>query len=325
MHDNRRDKRIVVVLFRERRRQFGAAGPAAAARRRKGFTLIELLVVTAIIGVLVALLLPAVQNAREAGRRMQCASHLKQIALAMQTYNHTSGKLPPARQGGYISAFVVTLPYLEQSANYSLFKMNLSYNDPANRTVVEQQIPIYLCPSMALPRAVPDSDPAHNEIGAPGSYAVNTGSDYSFLTRNHNGAIVHPDAGATSVGMISGLDGSSNTFLAGELDYGLEDYMWETGPAGVRAGATRWASGYPGVTWGSTYGRFNQSRITDPTRNPQVPFDNYLTYRSDHPGGANFAFVDGSVRFVSDSTADAVLDALSTRAGREAVTGEVNN
>jgi len=311
-------RQVTIAEMLDGRVECSSVQSALSGRAKSaGFTLIELLVVVAIIGILIALLLPAVQAAREAARRMQCSSHLKQIALGMQLYNGATGKLPPARQGGLVGPFVPILPYIEQAAGFSQYNFQLHYTNPANRTVIEQVIPIFLCPSMVIPRPVPDPDPSHAEFGAPGSYAVNTGSDYPFLIEKHNGAVVHPSTGATSVGVISGLDGSSNTFLLGELNYGIDNYEWRSGSPGVAWGATRWASGYPGVSWGSTYGVYNARHSIDP-----VQQNEFLTFRSDHPGGANFAFVDGSVRFVPESTADAILDALATRNGREAVTND---
>ena len=286
---------------------------ADTCRCARGFTLVELLVVIAIIGVLIAMLLPAVQMARESGRRMQCCSHLRQVAQGMHLYNGSSGFLPPARQGGLHSAFVLLLPYVEQKSLYDRYNFKLQYNQGTNAAIIETEIHLYLCPSMYLPRAVPDPDPACGEFGAPGSYVVSTGSDFTFLTANHNGAIIHPDSGRTNLATISNSDGTSNTFLVGEMDYGLENYLWESCRAGeLRGGATRWASGYPGVTLGSTYGVFNAQRMRDNV-------SEYLTFRSDHPGGANFAMCDGSVRFIADSISEVTLDALSTRDGGEVV------
>src|SRR5688500_12419399 len=90
---------------------------------RKGFTLVELLVVIAIIGILIALLLPAVQAAREAARRYQCTNNLKQIGLAMHNYHDINGKFPPSRiaRGDYITWAVLILPYMEQQAMYELW------------------------------------------------------------------------------------------------------------------------------------------------------------------------------------------------------------
>lgn len=275
---------------------------------QSAFTLVEMLVVIAIVGVLVALLLPAVQAARATARRTACLNHLKQIALACHNYDQAQGLLPPAKGEGATGALVILLPYLEQRAAAAMFDFSKSYNDAANQRVIAQTIDVYVCPAMNLPREVPDV--ACGELGAVGSYAVSTGSDYTWWT--HNGAIISPAQGVTSVAGISSCDGSAQTFMLGELDYGLSNYFWSTckPPGAVKGGETRWAVGYPGVTWASTYGRFNADRLI-------TGFNEYQTFRSDHPGGANFALVDGSARFVADSIDDATLDACATRDGRE--------
>ncbi len=126
--------------------------------RRRGFTLIELLVVIAIIGVLIALLLPAVQAAREAARRAQCTNNLKQIALAVHNYNDANGSFPPARKGccwGTWNIFI--LPYMEQTPlfnawnsignNVTGFDGNWRYFGLTNQTVADAVISSYLCPS----------------------------------------------------------------------------------------------------------------------------------------------------------------------------------
>ena len=123
---------------------------ANARRRGQGFTLVELLVVIAIIGILVALLLPAVQAAREMGRRMQCSNNLKQIGLALHNYHTALKTLPyganyPIGKGGTWAAFI--LPHLEQQNLYDKFDFNLFIWDAANATAVGTVIPVYICPS----------------------------------------------------------------------------------------------------------------------------------------------------------------------------------
>src|SRR6516162_2994840 len=125
---------------------------------RRAFTLIELMVVVAIIGLLIALLLPAVQAAREAARRIQCVNNLKQIGLAIQMYEQTNGGFPPSAivvntaTPGVLWAsdwgpFARILPHLEQSASYAAYNFNASYGDPSNLTATAQSIATYLCPS----------------------------------------------------------------------------------------------------------------------------------------------------------------------------------
>jgi prepilin-type processing-associated H-X9-DG protein len=179
---------------------------------------------------------------------------------------------------------------------------------------------------MHLPREVPDPDPMCGEVGAPGSYAVSTGSTISFAPNHpivmmppHNGAIVHPKYGATTIAKISAADGTATTLLVGEMNYGLGNYFWSTcKPAGtLKGGETRWAVGYPGVTWASAAGALNST--AQQTLQYGFFYEEYEAFRSDHPGGANFAFVDGSVRFVDEGIDKAVYRALATRDGGETI------
>ena len=295
-----------------------------------GFTIVELLVVIALIGVLVALLLPAVQAAREAARNVSCKNNLKQIALAFQLYHDAKKRLPSAELNTINSAFLCTLPYLEQSEASDLFDGSKAYYDPAsNLKISNMLISTYLCPSMFLPRDVPDPTPACSETGAPGSYAVCVSADISFISMGvprHSGAIVHSRFGTTTIPKISAADGGSKTLLAGEMDYGLKNYFGEAPwlackpPGTPKWGVTRWASGYAGVTWGSAAAPLNGDTLQ--TILYGIYSAEYEAFRSDHPGGVNFAMVDGSVRFISDEIEHGTLKELATRAGGETMTAD---
>jgi prepilin-type N-terminal cleavage/methylation domain-containing protein/prepilin-type processing-associated H-X9-DG protein len=280
--------------------------------RTGGFTLVELLVVIAIVGILIALLVPAVQTAREAARRVSCVNNLKQIGLAMHQHNDAYKRLPPAvpERGEFTtSAFVWCLPFIEQAATYGQYDFEIGPNDGTNAELTAQILPMFLCPSMTT---LDGSRP-------PGmaSYAVCTGSGFSRFPiaiatgrpdpNNHNGAIIDPIRGKTSLAKISSADGTSQTFLTGELDYGLINLNERMGGTGSGAGgSTQWAFAYPGVTWGSTAGRFNSDRLV-------TGFLEWETFRSEHPTGVNMLFCDGSVRLMPDDTSDATLDALANR------------
>jgi prepilin-type N-terminal cleavage/methylation domain-containing protein/prepilin-type processing-associated H-X9-DG protein len=299
---------------------------------RPAFTLVELLVVIAIIGILISLLLPAVQAAREAARRTQCSNNLKQIGLAVQGYHDTYRQLPPAFSEKALtreSAFAHILPYIEQGSAYeqwgreptddTLFLMN---TNPAITGVVSQRVTSFVCPSCNFARAVPA--PGCDSDRAPGTYAFSTGSDDPWAsTTPHNGAIVYykpanPTAGTSAEGdrvdFAAVLDGTTNTLLAGESHWGFTDYLFTFGPCAgsVRGGFSYWSSPYPLATAFTTRGPFNpQTMAGDSTR--------LANFRSSHPGGVNMVLCDGSVRFFQQTISSAILNAMATRKGGETV------
>ncbi|MGV3606359.1 MAG: DUF1559 domain-containing protein [Planctomycetaceae bacterium] len=188
-------------------------------RRRSGFTLVELLVVIAIIGVLVALLLPAVQAAREAARRMSCQNNLRQFGLALQNYHDTLKGFPPALcigQGAYgeWSAQARLLPYLEQANLNDQINYALTYKQqPA---IIKLRIPNFLCPSEPEKRPS-DSDGLQQY---PISYAVNMGT---WMIYQPTGSILYGTSGDGAIitnggtDMASIVDGTSNTIAMAEV------------------------------------------------------------------------------------------------------------
>jgi prepilin-type N-terminal cleavage/methylation domain-containing protein len=280
--------------------------------RLQGFTLVELLVVIAIIGVLVALLLPAVQSAREAARRMQCANNLKQIALAVHGYHDMHKLLPPASTNATLSGssgLAAILPHIEQASLYSLYDFSKGNSEEVNLQAVSQRIKTYLCPSCYFARKVPISGCDANDR-APGTYAFSTSTGDPYAVSD--GAIVNALTPLTRFASIT--DGTSNTFLAGEAHWGFRDYSFTSGPCvgQVRGGFSYWSSPYPLATVFTTRGPFNaQSMNGDSMR--------LATFRSSHPVGVNMANVDGSVRFVMENIDHGVLDATATRDGGESV------
>ncbi|TWT39734.1 DUF1559 domain-containing protein [Blastopirellula retiformator] len=205
--------------------------------RKRGFTLVELLVVIAIIGVLIALLLPAVQQAREAARRMACSNNMKQMGLALHNYHDTFGTLPPvsvARPGNTYhgpSAFVMVLPFIEQTNLYDQIKTASSNfggtfwlgssGAAALRGVMDgQAVEAYWCPSSPLERFRVTST-SYPELIPQTDYVLMSGSDlHSTTDTNASAASSYSDGGVfrnqVGVKIRDITDGTSNTFAVAE-------------------------------------------------------------------------------------------------------------
>jgi len=279
--------------------------PTPPLRRQRAFTLVELLLVIGILGILVALLLPAVQAVRESARRMQCTNNLKQMGLAVLQYEDVHGTLPPTTMGSHLdfggTAFVSILPFLEKPAEFDRWDFKVPSTAPPNLELIQTPMPVYICPSMA--REITNKGGS----GVPSSYALSTGSNY-YRFEEDNGAFTEYMAvrapgfaeKETSISLIGVRDGTTHTFLIGELAYGLE---------GV-GGFTQWAIGYPYHSAGSTAGVFD---ATD--AGPLgLDFRTWETFRSDHVGGVQFVFCDGHVQFVQSDIDATLLDNLANRA-----------
>ena len=324
------------------------ARAAFAARWREasphGFTLVELLVVIAIIGILIALLLPAVQAAREAARRTQCTNNLKQLALATHNYHDRVRSFPPGTLLGTFSSgrprmrgpslFIFILNEMEQSALSGL----LDLSDPLNNEAGGQSslsatvLPVLVCPSDAI-----DENPVQHGTGnrwhGLTSYAGNggTGGNHRFLCTSvpmmtdgmfyETGPLSNPTPGQSPVRFAGVRDGTSNTLFFGERRHADDAFdSWASGAGEQLIGDYGWWHTCGGLaivdatltTLAPIIYQFNASDADAPCRR-------VCAFGSLHPGGANFALVDGSVRFISETIELSQYRAISTRKGNEAV------
>jgi prepilin-type N-terminal cleavage/methylation domain-containing protein/prepilin-type processing-associated H-X9-DG protein len=302
-----------------------------------GFTLVELLVVITIIGILIALLLPAVQAAREAARRMQCANNMKQIGLAILNYEQTNGTLPigmnialPTFKGH--SVFATLLPYVEQMALYNMYDFKKRVYDSPNNTVTCVSIPALICPSdNAAGRQVGTDPPV--QLFARSNYAVCFGSN----TMGESSSDWTTDGAFrwdVSKPLSAFTDGTSNTVVASELIAGRDDIYIDDNKHDVRGA---WAEGTGMGSAVYTHLKTPNSSAGDAIlQGGCVPDDGlpcdysagtnryagYAAARSRHPGGVNAVFGDGHVSFYNDTVDWRIWQALSTVAGGETVPAE---
>ena len=314
----------------------------------RGFTLIELLVVIAIIAVLIGLLLPAVQAAREAARRAQCVSHLKQISLAMHQYHDVHAVLPPGKKACCWGTWLVyVLPHLEQQSLFNAwnscgtnapglpagYDLDLRYFGVANRTVTSTRLEVYLCPSDQTNAPITAAMNGITYACTSQNYAANFGNSIviqtDFQDIRFGGAPFvdigspegdHNRPGRPTVGFRSILDGLSDTLLASEVVVGqgqdLRGFSWWGDAATFETFLTP-NSSFPDVIF-SPYYCINQSP-NPPCVTATTALPENFAARSRHPGGINAAMADGSIHFVKNSIDLRTWRALSTTAGSEVV------
>jgi prepilin-type N-terminal cleavage/methylation domain-containing protein/prepilin-type processing-associated H-X9-DG protein len=263
-------------------------------RRRPGFTLIELLVVIAIIAILIGLLLPAVQKVREAANRTKCSNNLKQIVIGLHNYSNVNGPFPPAYRNKPANLFdyapgwgwgTLILPYVEQDPLYTQLKVDTTLfgggSNPANPTsLTAPPVKLYRCPA----DNGPDQNDFRNNFGTANYRAVcgpNNGIDGFFHTNEDRGGVMYQNS---KVRPVDVLDGLSNTVVIGECMYD--------------AASGKWAAIWPGMIGiydGSVFISCVMWQVDDQSADINGPAPQAFSSR--HPGGAFFAFGDGSVRF----------------------------
>ena len=294
-------------------------------KRRVAFTMIELLIVVGIIGVLIALLLPAVQSAREQARRAQCVNNLTQLGIALANYASTHSVLPPGvvnDQGpilnlpaGYHHSWVVQiLPYIDQNNLYNRFNFVEGVYEPSNDTAGDLGISTLMCPSSPDPR--------------PGSYAgCHHDVDAPIDADNHGVLFLNS---RVRLGDIP--DGAAYTIMLGEIRKIGPSLGWASGTRATLRNTGQPINGPDALSpYFPAYGRFSPQ-----TSSREETFDAVKTLAADglwpvklaggfasfHPGGSNFLFCDGAVHHLKTSIDQRIYRFLGNRDDGEALSGD---
>jgi prepilin-type N-terminal cleavage/methylation domain-containing protein len=319
---------------------------------RRGFTLVELLVVIAIIGLLVALLLPAVQAARAAGRRMKCQNNLKQLCLAMHSYESSWRSYPPSMvlspgsDTDSWSAQARVLPYVEQGSLYD--SINFARGYESSPEIKTTRIDLYQCPSEVNSRV---RSSGGIDVHYPLNYGVNMGIWFVYDPTNGSGGegVFFPNSFLRHANL---LDGTSNTVCAAEVKSfnpyyrdsrsvpsltGVADMgpLCGVGDLKTNSGHTEWVDGRVHQTGFTAMflpnsefycARPSGDLLPDWTSSREGKTTNHPTYatvtaRSFHAGIVNATMMDGSVRTVPNTIELHVWQAICTRQGGETTTG----
>ena len=301
--------------------------------RRGGFTLVELLVVVGAIAVLIALLLPAVQQAREAARRSQCKNNLKQLGLAVHNYHDTHRCFPPEMISPPAPASMnfswgwgaIILPYVEQPGLYGQLRPghgplpNATTTYPGGDALLQQPLAVMICPS--------DTGAATNPY-----YSAPSGANNGYAKANYvcNQQVMPYPRSSSTFSYPPGLnfahvtDGTTNTFLFAERALRLDPQARRSVGAGFHGMSNRGDSQlsfhavHPINTWCDTCTSTTNATSGDAT------YRKRFSITSEHAGGAQFAMVDGSVRFVNENIASnpaAIANAANTNGANYAGPG----
>ena len=313
--------------------------------KKRAFTLIELLVTISIIGILVALLLPAIQSAREAARRMSCSNNLKQLGLAMHNYESAHRILPPSRIANTNPVFqqswmMMILPEIEQSPNFAIYNKNVNWFDQQNVPATSQQISVFRCPSAPTQRDLPAIN-WYNALGVNYGQPVFGYVDYGTINAIRNAAFVSNGLpsinsrevmgalgrGPIGVKLAAISDGLSNTICVSEDAGRPTMYIIGKRSLNPRTNVSGTFTTFDGWGWADINGGFsidgsNNMGMQNATSNTgtttivgncNMNCTNDSEMYSFHNGGCVTLRCDGSVQYVSAAINGQSLIALITR------------
>ena len=305
-------------------------------KRTNGFTLVELLVVIAIIGILIALLLPAVQAAREAARRMQCTNNAKNITLALHNYHTANGCFPYCANGRYRGTwYAMILPYCEQVDFQDKYDIDVKFWLEPNVSLIHPRQAVFTCPSDSgvdwdTTPTIPKYNYAAN-LGPTSTYRNDPWNGVSFgkspFFSQEGGSDGFGAEGVPSYQIRDITDGTSSTLMVGEVRQGrhaddLRGLTWWGPGAGFTAHfpPNTTEPDYLDTGWGNKCKAHNDTPewpCAEGSGNNDPPFN--LSSRSVHPGGVTASFCDGSVRFVPNEIDIILWRGMSTMSGGEVI------
>lgn len=280
------------------RQRYHAVSDMHKSTSRLGFTLVELLVVIAIIGILIGMLLPAVQQVREAARRTSCANNLAQLGIAVHNYEFAMEHLPPGvinpngpirseEKGQHVSFLVELLVYVEQNGIANNFDIAAGTYAPANAPARQMVIPTYTCPSFA--RTMNDSLTA----GLTNYAGCHNGTEAPISAKDNGVLFLNSKVQYADID-----DGSTNTILIGEVLPFSNSLGWASGTRASLRNASE---------------ILNIKEWELQNQNPPASLETVGGFGSPHPGGAQFCFAGGAVRYLSKTTDQKLFENLGNR------------